>query len=54
MDYSTSELRCGICGAYKGAGAFPEEEIRLLERVNGLDFEKMADRTAAVFRQGTG
>ncbi len=47
-------IACGICGAYKGAGAFPEEEIRLLERVNGLDFEKMADRTAAVFRQGTG
>lgn len=37
-------MACGICGAYKGSGAFLEEDVRLLEKVNGISFEEYTDK----------
>lgn len=37
-------MACGICGAYSGAGAFDPEEVMLLERVNGISFDELADK----------
>ncbi len=37
-------MACGICGAYSGAGAFEKKDIELLERVNGISFERVTDR----------
>lgn len=36
-------MACGICGAYRGDGIFDEQEIRLLEKVNGINFDQLAD-----------
>lgn len=36
-------MACGICGAYSGAGAFPEEKVKLLETVNEISFDALAE-----------
>lgn len=36
-------MACGICGAYMGDGIFDEQEIRLLEKVNGINFDQLTD-----------
>lgn len=35
-------MACGICGAIHGEEIFPREEIEMLEKVNGIDFELLA------------
>lgn len=37
-------MGCGICGAYSGAGAFPAEDVALLEKVNEISFSELAKR----------
>ncbi len=34
-------MACGICGAYSGAEAFPQESVHLLETVNQLSFDTL-------------
>lgn len=36
-------MACGICGTYMGDGIFDEQEIRLLEKVNGINFDQLTD-----------
>jgi ADP-ribosylglycohydrolase len=43
-------MACGICGAFSGREAFPEEAITLLEEVNGLSFCAMTDRLVTVLK----
>lgn len=40
-------MACGICGAVKGTGAFREEDIRLLEEVNGINFTEIGEQLFA-------
>lgn len=37
-------MACGICGAIYGEEIFPQEEVQMLEEVNGINFELLADR----------
>lgn len=37
-------MACGICGAICGADAFPKEDVELLESVNEIDFEGLAQK----------
>lgn len=36
-------MACGICGAYMGDRIFNEREIRLLEKVNRISFDRLTD-----------
>ncbi len=36
-------MSCGICGAYMGDRSFEEEEVRLLEKVNAINFDYLTD-----------
>lgn len=36
-------MACGICGAYSKTRHFAEEEIEMLETVNGISFERLTD-----------
>lgn len=36
-------MACGICGAYMGDRSFEEEEVRLLEKVNAINFDYLTD-----------
>lgn len=37
-------MACGICGAICGADAFLKEDVELLESVNEIDFEELAQK----------
>lgn len=34
-------MACGICGAVSTADSYPEEDVRMLERVNGISFDEL-------------
>ena len=36
-------MATAICGALRGPGAFPAEQINLIARINGIDFERLAE-----------
>lgn len=40
-------MACGICGALRGADAFDREDVALLERVNGISFDALAEKVMA-------
>lgn len=37
-------MACGICGAIHGEEAFPQAEIEMLEKRNGINFEMLAEK----------
>lgn len=41
-------MACGICGAIMGADVFPAEEVALLERVNDINFEELAEKATGM------
>jgi ADP-ribosylglycohydrolase len=41
-------MACGICGAFSGIEAFPEDAIKLISRVNNVDFRAAAINLAGV------
>lgn len=37
-------MSCGICGAFMGIEAFPDDYIKLICRINNIDFAEVAER----------